>query len=39
MYNMFRSVNYFHRGMENLGFELRWDYDYVFESWKNKNWV
>jgi FkbM family methyltransferase len=28
-----------HRGMENLGFELRWDYDYVFESWKNKNWV
>lgn len=28
-----------HQGMENLGFELRWDYDYVFESWKNKNWV
>lgn len=28
-----------HRGMEDLGFDLRWDYDYVFESWKNKNWV
>ena len=28
-----------HQGMRDLGFELRWDYDYVFESWKNKNWV
>lgn len=28
-----------HQGMEKLGFELRWDYDYVFESWKNTNWV
>lgn len=28
-----------HSDMKKIGFELRWDYDYVFESWKNKNWV
>jgi hypothetical protein len=35
-YSQTRRQN-IHRGLENLGFELRWDYDYVFESWKNKN--
>jgi len=26
-----------HRGMENLGFKLRYEYPFVWESWENKN--
>jgi len=26
-----------HRGMENLGFKLRYDYPFVWESWENTN--
>jgi FkbM family methyltransferase len=27
-----------HRGMENLGFKLRYEYPFVWESWENTNW-